>query len=329
MKIKDLDLNLLVVFEAIYDARNISRAADLLDLTQPAISNALKRLRTQTGDQLFVRSAKGVTPTTRADEMIGPIRNALALITQSSIDKQFDPQTQVKRFQLLLADPLEALFLPTILNAMSGTELSVELNPLQAGNIEDALISGKVDMAAFLLPPDVPGVCVQELFPLDLVVIAREGHPRISGSVSPEQLLVEDHVVFNLMRDRLPNTEKFVLSRREGFRKICVMHTLTTAIRSVAVTDCVAHVPRAYAEYAAPIFGLQVLTPPRQINDQQFYLVWHERNTEDPAHIWLRDLITRQAEAIRDRMRRQGLAVAQTYPGAPQEKNTNNGEPLR
>ena len=119
MNIRDFDLNLLLVFEAKYSSGNISRAADNLDLSQPAVSNALSRLRKQLDDPLFVRSGNGVVPTIRADEIIDPVRNALSTLQQSiGTTAEFDPQTSKRHFRLLVADPLEQIVMSRLLQSI-------------------------------------------------------------------------------------------------------------------------------------------------------------------------------------------------------------------
>jgi len=150
MNIRDIDLNLLVVFEAIFSAGNISKAAELSDISQPALSNALARLRKQLNDPLFVRKGNGVIPTARAEEMILPIREALAAI-QRSIEPvaEFDPTTTERHFKLMIADPLEPIVVPALLQQQTGkrSNITYELQPPQAVNIEEALLSGTFELS--------------------------------------------------------------------------------------------------------------------------------------------------------------------------------------
>lgn len=290
MNMRDIDLNLLVVFEAIFSTGNISRAAELSDMSQPAISNALARLRKQLNDPLFVRKGNGVVPTTRAEEMIVPLRGALAAI-QRSIEpaSEFDPATSERHFKVMIADPLEPIVMPKLLqHSGRHTNITYELQPPQALNIEDALVTDRFELALFLMPERNPDLQTAALCPLDHVLIACKEHPRIQGPVSFEDLQHESHVSLNLAPGRLANAEKVTFSQHLQQHASLQVHKMSSVVQIVSQTELIGLVPRVYAHYAASTLGLQIQEWPVEVSNQKFHMIWHKRHEADAGHQWLR-----------------------------------------
>ncbi len=298
MNENELDLNLLLVFEAIYSTRNISRAADMLDRSQPAVSNALGRLREQLGDALFVRAGKGVAPTPRAEAMVGSVREALEAIRKGIIPPPgFDPQSSERHFKMIIADPMEPIVLPPLLRSVDGGQISFELQPPQFLNIEEALIDGKTDMAIFPFPANEPRLHCEPLCPLDLVVLARKEHSRINGVITAEDLAREGHITLSLAPGKLANSEKVAIWKRTKQRTVCYVNRLSSMANLIGTTDLIGLVPRIYADYVSELFGFQVLDLPEPVTDQKFFMIWHKRNDTDDGHIWLRHQITTMIDA--------------------------------
>lgn len=290
MNIRDIDLNLLVVFEAIFSAGNISKAAEQLDISQPALSNALARLRKQLDDPLFVRRGNGVVPTARAEEMIDPVREALAAI-QRSIEpaSEFDPATTSRHFKLMIADPLEPITVPALLRQTGRhSNLTYELQPPQAVNIEEALLSGKFELALFLAPERNPDLCIEPLCPLDHVLLARKDHPRIQGPVTIDELKQESHVSLNLTPGKLANAEKVTFWQRLLPHVSIQVHKMSSVVQIVSQSELIGLVPRIYAHHAARMLNLQIQEWPTEVSNQKFQMIWHKRYEADAGHQWLR-----------------------------------------
>ncbi|VAV92362.1 Transcriptional regulator, LysR family [hydrothermal vent metagenome] len=291
-KEKELDLNLLLVFEAVYSTGNISRAADMLDRSQPAVSNALSRLRDHLDDPLFVRSGKGVAPTPRARALIGSVREALGTIRKGiSPETSFDPKTTRRHFSLILADPMEPLIMPPLIRLVQDGQISFELQPPQVMNIEEALIDGKSDMAVFLFPANLSALHCEPLCPVDLVMLARKDHPRVQGSITEQNMVEEGHIILSLSPGKLANSEKISIWKRGNRRNVCYINKLSSVASLVAGTDLIGLVPRLYANYLAQVLDVQILDLPTPITDQQFFMIWNKSNDNDSAHIWLRQQI--------------------------------------
>lgn len=296
MNIKDIDLNLLTLFETIYTTRSISRAAQVLDMNQPTVSNALGRLRKQLDDPLFVRDGNGVAPTPKSEAIIGPIQRALSdlrVITEGS--QTFDPETSEREFCLYMLDVFEPLVLPPLAEiARRNRGFNIRMLPPQAIPCEEALLNGTADLALSIKPDRQLGIVWEELCPMDLVVIAGRGHPEVQGSVTAEQIARLDHVSLDLSpptqaRGASMNLKNFMLNRKY-LQRYAMRVARPSAIPSiVGWTDLLGFTPRFYAEALQDQLGLQVLEPPEPLTDMSFFLVWNERNTDNPGLKWLRD----------------------------------------
>ena len=179
MHINDVDLNLLRLFDAVYRTRNVSRAAELLELTQPAASQGLSRLRTLVKDPLFMRTAGGVQPTPRAQRLADPVRHALATLEQALGESAgFEPAQAVRTFHLHMSDIGEARFLPELMVALHerAPGVRVETRPLPREQVTEALHAGRIDFAIGFLPTLKES---QQVRLLDdrYVLLLRAGHP--------------------------------------------------------------------------------------------------------------------------------------------------------
>ena len=294
MNMRDIDLNLLVIFEAVYSAGNISRAATQLDMSQPAISNALRRLRDQLDDPLFVRKGNGVEPTPRANALAGPISDTIAVLKNAlSPQQDFDPKSSTRMFRLLMADPLEPVLLPPLLREIEGSGgITIELVPPQSGRVEHLLNEDALDLAVFLPAQQNKSLMVEPLGTMDIVLVARDGHPG-AGKVPFPQLIADyGFAALNLSPAKLKNAEKLTVHTRFTKRDVIVVPRVSAIPQLVAQTDLLAFVPRIYAEQVAGRYGLMLLDPPMPIGPQPIHMVWHRRNAEDQGLRWLRNQIS-------------------------------------
>jgi DNA-binding transcriptional LysR family regulator len=304
MNIGGLDLNLLMLFEAVYSTRSISRAATILDMNQPTVSNALGRLRKQLDDPLFVRDGRGVAPTPRAEAIIGPVRRALVdirSITQAP-DAPFDPTTSEREFRLYLLDVFEPLLLPPLVRvAANSAGMSIKMVPPQAMPCEEAVLDGSVDLGISLRPDRRPGLLWERLCPMDLVVIARRGHPQVDGTITEEQIDTLGHVLLDLdipevARGAAANIRKFAMRERMQLRTVLRVPRPSAIAMTVSITDLIAFSPRLYAQSLADLWGLQVIDPPKVLSDMDFFMIWSERKSDDPGVTWLRETIRAEIE---------------------------------
>jgi DNA-binding transcriptional LysR family regulator len=192
INLRNVDLNLLIVFDAVYATGNISHAARQLALTQPSVSNALTRLREHFDDPLFVRAGRGVKPTLRSQQMIEPVREALRLIRQQfDGDRSLDLGSYKRTFRIVIVDPLEAVLMPTLLREITAhaPQVTIESRPPWNTNVADAIIAGTLDLACYTFPVSAPGLVFKTICPCDHVIVARRGHPKIGATLDAETFL--------------------------------------------------------------------------------------------------------------------------------------------
>ena len=209
MHIEKLDLNLLRLFDAVFRARSVSRAAEALGLTQPAASHGLTRLRLLLGDALFTRTPGGVAPTPRAERLAVPVQAALAMLQQALAEpERFDPATSRKLFRIHMSDIGEGRFLPALMARLRelAPGVRVETMPLATADIAAALDGGRVDFAFGFLPR-VKDTQRAQLLKDRYIVLLRQGHPfakrRRSGQALLEALHELDYVAVRTHADTL------------------------------------------------------------------------------------------------------------------------------
>lgn len=299
--LRNVDLNLLVIFEAIYTAGNISQAANQLGVSQPTISNALTRLRGALDDKLFVRAGRGVRPTPKATKLISPVREALQTIQIGLFDSDiFNPVNTQRNFKIMIAEPMEPVLMPKLINDLpQGHGITFDyFSPLTL-DVEQSLMTGTIELAIFLRPTKNPDLNMEVLCPIDLVGVARKDHPRL-GNV--ERLTKADmarlaHVTLNLQPGKIRNTRKFSVNQTPLRQVMCQVSSAGVIARIAGSTDLFGMIPRLYAAHAARFYGLKTFDLPVEMNKQQLFMIWHSRHNGDNSHIWLRERIKSIAAA--------------------------------
>jgi DNA-binding transcriptional LysR family regulator len=297
--LRNVDLNLLLIFETVFAAGSISGAAQQLSLTQPAVSNALARLREHFDDPLFVREGRGVKPTSRSQQMIEPVREALQLIRrQFDGDHVIDLATYKRHFRVVVIDPLEALMMPGLLREITrrAPHIVVENRPPTLTNLAAEIVAGTIDLACYTYPSSTPGLVIESIGPVDYVVIARKGHPAIGKTLSVKTFMSLGHVgLIDELRAHA-NVHRDVTTRAGQRRMVYLINKIWSIPPIVGNTDLVAVIPRRFAEWVAPIYGLSIHAPPVPIANQDFHMIWHQKNNDDPGHQWLRQTIMASME---------------------------------
>jgi DNA-binding transcriptional LysR family regulator len=291
MQLKDIDLNLLRLFDAVYRTRNVSRAADLLDLTQPAASQGLSRLRTLLHDPLFMRTAGGVQPTPRAQRLADPVRHALATLEQALGESAgFDPAQSARTFQIHMSDIGESRFLPELMVALRerAPGVRVQTRPLPREQVMEALDAGRIDVAFGFLPMVKDSQKVR-LLEDRYVVMLRAGHPftrkRRSGAALLAALRELDFVAVRSHADTLRIVQQCQLEDR---LRLVTEHFLVLP-SIVKATDLAAIMPRNIARGFEG--GYAIVEPAFPQRDFVVSLHWSKRFEADPGNRWLRGVI--------------------------------------
>lgn len=302
MHISRIDLNLLVVLDAIYGEGGITRAAEKLHLTQPAISHSLGRLRLLFGDPLFVREGRAMVPTPLARNLIDPVRHALrGLETTLNKLERFDPATTQKRFTVAVRDVFEATVLPPLLAQVGRGAPSVDIAAVQVERreLEAELAAGTLDCALDVLLPLSEQVRRRKITLDRLVVVARRNHPAVRRGLNLATYLKQHHVLVSSRRSG-PGLEDVELSRQGLSRRIRLRcQHYFAACRVVSQTDLLLTMPGHYARVANRQFGNRILALPFDMPPLDAYLYWHASVDQEPANRWLRERLAASFEGAR------------------------------
>ena len=294
MHIRNIDLNLFVVFDAVYSEAGITPAARLLNLTQPAVSHALARLRGVLNDPLFERKGRRMVPTPLARNIIVPVRRALrGLELTLNEAERFDPGSAQRRFVLGSRGVMESAILAPLARHLETAAPRVELAMVRSErrSLESDLAAGSLDAALDILLPVSPALRHRRVLQDQLVVMLRQGHPLLQGELDLGRYLSAGHILVSARRsgDGMEDVEltRHGLTRRVRLR--CQQYF--AACRAVADTDFLLTLPRQYAEYVNANFGHALRPFPLAAPAMDIYLYWHANVDADPANRWLRDRI--------------------------------------
>lgn len=292
MHISRIDLNLFIVFEAIYAEGSVTRASQKLNLTQPAISHALGRLRQLFDDPLFERQGHAMVSTPLARSIIEPVRRSLRgfEVTLNGLDR-FDPATTQKQFTLALRDVLESTVLPPLMVRIGQQAPHADIAAIQVDRreLESELAAGTLDCAIDVLLPLSADILHKRILVDKTVVVARKDHPQMHGSLDLETYLKQDHILASSRR-KGPGLEDFELSRLGLQRRIRLRcQHYFAACRVVSQTDLILTMPERYARVANRQFKNQLLPLPLDMPSWDVYMYWHANVDGDPANRWLRE----------------------------------------
>jgi DNA-binding transcriptional LysR family regulator len=290
--IRGLDLNLLVVLDAILTEGGITKAARKLNLTQPAISHALGRLREVFGDPLLVREGRGMRATPLARNLAEPVRRALRglEVTLTEIES-FDAATTQRRFTIGVRDVLESTLLPPLMRAIHRAAPQVDVAALMVGRaeLESELASGRIDAALDVRWPMSEAVRRQRIAEEQLVVIARRRHPFVKKGLDLAGYLAQEHVFVSSRRSG-PGPLDLELVRLGHQRRIRLRcQHYFAACRVVSVTNLILTMPEHYARIVNRQLPNQILPLPIAMPPLDAYLYWHADVDRDPANRWLRE----------------------------------------
>ncbi|MET3857303.1 LysR substrate-binding domain-containing protein [Rhizobium sp. OAE497] len=295
------DLNLMPVFLALMEERNVTRAAERLGITQPALSNALNRLRDTLRDPLFIRERYGMRPTQLAEEMAPVIRTALAQFDELILGQQeFDPEKASRLFTVAPNSYVEFVLMPEVVARLRGRADGIKLRLIPFGSdlSETGAVSGTTEMVLGRItdPPD--NMVVQHLMDDGLACVVRADHPEIGDSISKEDYERLKHV--NVLPPGRLRAGLFQALEQRGLRRevaVSVTHFLAVP-EMIAATDYCTTLPRQICRRLARDTRLKILPAPADLGTFPVEIAWHVRYRHDPAHRWLRSLISEVAKEI-------------------------------
>jgi len=293
MKISTFDLNLFVIMNAIYTQGSLTKAAEVVGITQPAVSNALSRLREKFNDDLFVRTGSGMVPTQKTENMITDVQSALTLIQQSVNEPDtFDPKSSKRNFKLSLGDVSEGRVLPFIMKEIyeDAQNISVGSYAYQRSDQVHALATNNLDFVVDPIIPHSDEINSEKVFEDDFVVMYREGHELSKiKDVSVDNILDQKHLhVSNRRRGlHLIDRELEKAGHRREVSLRCQHFLIAPTI--IQSTDLVLMGTRSFAKRN----NLPFVEIPIEIPSMEYFLIWHKNDEGDGGHIWMKDLIIR------------------------------------
>lgn len=291
MNIPEFDLNLLVVFDAVLAEGGISRAAERLGLSQPAVSNALARMRLATSDRLFVRMGNSMAPTPYAQRIADPIRQALATIRNSLAESHgFDAATSERSFGVYLTDLGEAYFLPRLLTHLSqiAPRVRIRTQPMPTEAAQEVLRKGEVDLAIGNLPNFHAGFYQQRLFPDHYVCVVRRDHPVIGERITPRQFAAASHAIATPAGTGHGVILRTLMEHGLENRIVLQVQNFLVLPNIIATTDLLAIVPHSVGSQLSRYNDIKLLPVPIPIPAFDVKQCWHERFHDDAGNRWLR-----------------------------------------
>lgn len=307
--LRTFDLNLLKVFDAVMGERSLTRAAHQLALTQPAISNALRRLREAVGDELLVRQGRGLEPTPRALELWPAVREVLERLQSTLTPSVFDPTQARTSFVLTLADSTAAELMPPLVEAISHQAPGVSLRvvPLTTRDPRKLLQDGQADLAIGHFPAVVADLGERaaadgavpflhhRLFVGDYVCVMRHGHPLAGVPLTLENFCAARHMLVSFSGRAYGFVDEALASLQQSRHVVLTVNQFFTAGRVVINSDLLTVLPRHFVGVTGFADQLVMRELPFQVAPIQIDALWHPRHHGSSAHAWLRQLVVEQA----------------------------------
>lgn len=298
MDIRNIDLNLLVALDALLAERSVSRAAVRLHLSQPAASALLARLRELFDDPLLLRSARGMLPTPRALELLGPVRQVLDQIDAIVQPRAaFDAATAAHTFTLSASDYVEYTLLPNLVDYLErkAPGVRLEVRPLDLQSVAKQMETGEVDLCITGLQHAMPGLHVRPLYAERIVSVVRRNHPGVGERLTLDRFCSLEHIQVSVRGSGFSARIDGALAAigRKRRARLAVPHFLLIP-EIVARSDMISALPERLARGYAK--KLRILEPPLDLGGFTVGEMWHERNQHAPAQQWLRDLLLELAQ---------------------------------
>jgi len=301
-----MDYNLFPVFVEIMRHGNLSRAAQALNMTQPAVSNALSRLRQQFGDPLFIRASHGVIPTEYAQRIAPELEHhveQLKLITQTQSQRQVDLSQIRRRFKIVTHEMEECLILPALISRLEqdAPEIELEIRPYIRATFSQELLTNQADIVMAYLRDIHKNLISRELLYQDFVGVCRAKHPVISSTPTLEEYASQPHLLISPDKGGFRGLVDDLLEEAGLKRRVMISAPhFMTGCQYVAQSDYLITVPRYIGEHACRSFGLQQFELPFELNGFSTSIHWHRRLDRDPEHTALRELVIDTVQQLTD-----------------------------
>jgi DNA-binding transcriptional LysR family regulator len=300
---RTLDLNLLRVFDAVMAERHLTRAAGQLAMTQPAVSNALRRLREALNDELLTRTPGGMKPTRKAEQLWPQVRAALDQLRQAMAPGDYDPQQHERTFHLAMADVTAATLMPTIVRGIEAGQVraNLRLTALTTRDPRALLEGGDIDMALGYFPATVMALAEQgqqatlrhqHLYESEYVCVMRQGHPLAAeGALTLDAYCAAHHLLVSFSGRAQGYVDEALAALKRSRRVVLTVNQFSSASRVVAESDLLTVQPGTFVLASGYGDRLVARPLPLRVAPVRVEAVWHARVEQDGAHRWLRERI--------------------------------------
>jgi DNA-binding transcriptional LysR family regulator len=310
LNFRTLDLNLLRVFDEVMAERSLTRAARNLSLTQPAVSNALRRLRETLGDELVQRSGQGMAPTPRALAIWPSVREALRQLQESLVPNEFVPGTANSTFVLAMADATAAEVMPGLVETLDqqAPGVSIRVVPLTTRDPRRLLDEETCDLAVGYFPSLVADLTASEqsgeplpfsnqrLYDGEYVCAMRRDHPLATGPFTLNKFCAARHMLVSFSGRPYGFIDESLASLGRKRHVVLTVNQFFTAGRVVANSNLLTVLPRHFVRVTGIAEQLVLRPLPFDVAPVHVDAVWHRRSQQRSAHIWLRQAVLRAAE---------------------------------
>lgn len=308
MNFRTLDLNLLRIFDTVMSQGSVTRAAEVLAITQSAVSHALKRLHQAVGEALFVRSAYGMKPTPKAEALWPQVREALAGLQQALAPGAFDPRAEALNFQLAMTDATAALLAPALVAGIEAEQALSNLRviPLTTRDPRRLLEQGEADLALGHFPEAVTELLAAgrdapmrhaALYDTRYVCAMRRGHPLADAPLTLDAYCNAHHLLASATGRPQGYVDQALTALGRQRRVVLSVNQFFTAGRVVTQSDLLTVLPRSFLPATGYQHELVLRELPFDLGPLQVSMLWHMRRDAEPAHRWLRSLVLKGVQA--------------------------------
>ncbi|WP_322003252.1 LysR family transcriptional regulator [Marinobacter alexandrii] len=297
---KTQELQLLYIFDAIMTERSVTRAAERLAMTQPAVSNAISRMRQIWNDPLFVRKGRNIEPTSYALSLWDQVGNPMYALTNAVSATQFDPASSKRKFRIAATDVIVEMIWRPLIELLEREAPGVDLHavPYTPDGSYDDLREAHVDLAVGVLNQHDHSLRSTWLFEGGYVLAMREGHPLAGRPITMEEFLSARHLLVSMSGEAHGFVDSYLDQKGQSRRIATTVNHFSIVPQILRDTDLIAAVPELISQDCGFVNGLWMGALPFEIDPTSLYLIWHARHDRDPGIIWMRELLER---LLRDR----------------------------
>lgn len=310
---KTQELQLIYIFDAIMTERSVTRAAERLSMTQPAVSNAVSRMRDIWKDPLFVRNGRNIEPTSYALSLWDQVTDPISTLSSAVSATKFDPNTSRRRFRVAVTDVIVEMLWSPLIELLEREAPGVDLHavPYSRDRTHDDLREAHIDLAVGGLIQHDHSVRSSWLLETGYVLAMRSEHPLAGRPITMEEYLNARHLLVTLSGDAHGSIDRYLDQKAQSRRIVATVNHFSMVGQMLRETNLIAAVPELAIQNGDFGTGLWLGNLPLKVDQTSLYLVWHGRHDRDPGVIWIRDHIER---LLRERWQEIQAASPRSLP---------------